>query len=189
MGIWNWKRGMGKSLKGGASSLHHFLFTNSYFPDNSFIIGCTKPVLLRNRASPDSFLRHASFDVMDIQMVDLRGQYLALKGEIDAAIAEVLASTRFIKGPIVGQLEWCVSKERVGRSPVAQGFRLGLSALFPKSSCWRIRDGRTRYVVRSPARFIGKNGDLELEKGNGEIVEGWRLFSSPFSIYKFLFPR
>ncbi len=42
---------------------------------------------------------------MDIQMVDLRGQYLALKGEIDAAIAEVLASTRFIKGPIVGQLE------------------------------------------------------------------------------------
>ncbi len=42
---------------------------------------------------------------MDIQMVDLRGQYLALKDEIDAAIAEVLASTRFIKGPIVGQLE------------------------------------------------------------------------------------
>ena len=42
---------------------------------------------------------------MDIQMVDLRGQYLALKEEIDAAIAEVLDSTRFIKGPIVGQLE------------------------------------------------------------------------------------
>jgi len=38
-------------------------------------------------------------------MVDLRGQYLALKEEIDAAIAEVLDSTRFIKGPIVGQLE------------------------------------------------------------------------------------
>lgn len=38
-------------------------------------------------------------------MVDLRGQYLALKEDIDAAIAEVLASTRFIKGPLVSQLE------------------------------------------------------------------------------------
>ena len=38
-------------------------------------------------------------------MVDLRGQYLALKEEIDAAIAEVLASARFIRGPLVGELE------------------------------------------------------------------------------------
>ena len=38
-------------------------------------------------------------------MVDLRGQYLALKEEIDAAIAEVLHSTRFIRGPLVGELE------------------------------------------------------------------------------------
>ena len=42
---------------------------------------------------------------MNIQMVDLRGQYLALKEEIDAAIAEVLDSTRFIRGPVVGTLE------------------------------------------------------------------------------------
>jgi len=38
-------------------------------------------------------------------MVDLRGQYLALKAEIDAALAEVLDTTHFIKGPIVGKLE------------------------------------------------------------------------------------
>ena len=42
---------------------------------------------------------------MDIQMVDLRGQYLAIKEEIDDAVAEVLGSTRFIRGPVVGKLE------------------------------------------------------------------------------------
>ena len=42
---------------------------------------------------------------MDIQMVDLRGQYRALKEEIDAAIAEVLDTARFIRGPVVGDLE------------------------------------------------------------------------------------
>ena len=42
---------------------------------------------------------------MDIQMVDLRGQYLALKEEIETAIAGVLDSTRFIRGPVVGELE------------------------------------------------------------------------------------
>ena len=42
---------------------------------------------------------------MDIQMVDLRGQYLAIKEEIDDAVAEVLGSARFIRGPVVGKLE------------------------------------------------------------------------------------
>jgi dTDP-4-amino-4,6-dideoxygalactose transaminase len=42
---------------------------------------------------------------MDIQMVDLHGQYLAIKDEVDAAIQDVLDSTRFIKGPVVGQFE------------------------------------------------------------------------------------
>ena len=42
---------------------------------------------------------------MKIQMVDLRGQYLKLKDEIDAAIHDVLDSARFIRGPIVSQFE------------------------------------------------------------------------------------
>ncbi|HMB90059.1 MAG TPA: DegT/DnrJ/EryC1/StrS family aminotransferase, partial [Rhodothermales bacterium] len=42
---------------------------------------------------------------MDIQMVDLRGQYLAIKDEIDAAIQAEIDGTRFIKGPMVGQFE------------------------------------------------------------------------------------
>ena len=38
-------------------------------------------------------------------MVDLRGQYLAIRDEVDAAIEEVLTSATFIKGPLVGQFE------------------------------------------------------------------------------------
>ncbi len=38
-------------------------------------------------------------------MVDLQGQYLAIKAEIDAAIQEVLDSTHFIKGGVVSRFE------------------------------------------------------------------------------------
>lgn len=41
----------------------------------------------------------------NIQMVDLRGQYLAIKNEIDSAIQDVLDSTAFIRGPIVDRFE------------------------------------------------------------------------------------
>lgn len=40
-----------------------------------------------------------------IQMVDLQGQYEALKAEIDAGIAAVMAHARFINGPEVGLFE------------------------------------------------------------------------------------
>lgn len=40
-----------------------------------------------------------------IQMVDLGRQYRAIKGEIDAAIQEVLEGTRFIKGPQVQEFK------------------------------------------------------------------------------------
>ncbi len=41
----------------------------------------------------------------DIKMVDLRGQYLAIKNEIDDAIQTVLDETHFIKGPPVKAFE------------------------------------------------------------------------------------
>ncbi len=41
----------------------------------------------------------------DIQMVDLRGQYLRIKDEMDAALAQVLNSARFIRGPVVSRFE------------------------------------------------------------------------------------
>ena len=46
---------------------------------------------------------------MDLQMVDLRGQYLAIKDEIDAAIQDVIDATSFIKGPVVGEFECALS--------------------------------------------------------------------------------
>lgn len=40
-----------------------------------------------------------------IQMVDLQGQYEAIKDEIDAGIAQVIRSAKFINGPEVGLFE------------------------------------------------------------------------------------
>lgn len=42
---------------------------------------------------------------MNIPMVDLKGQYLSLKNEIDAAMLEALGETRFILGPNVQAFE------------------------------------------------------------------------------------
>ncbi len=41
----------------------------------------------------------------DIRMVDLKGQYLRIKDDIDRAILEVVEDTRFIKGPVLGKFE------------------------------------------------------------------------------------
>lgn len=38
-----------------------------------------------------------------IQMVDLHGQYMRIKAEVDAAVAEVIDSSAFINGPAVGR--------------------------------------------------------------------------------------
>lgn len=43
---------------------------------------------------------------MNIKMVDLYGQYLGIRDEIDRAMAEVVESSSFIKGPAVEQLEF-----------------------------------------------------------------------------------
>ena len=42
---------------------------------------------------------------MNIQMVDLSGQYLRIKEEIDEALDKVLTSARFIRGPVVSRFE------------------------------------------------------------------------------------
>ena len=45
-----------------------------------------------------------------MQFVDLKGQYNKIKPEVDAAIAEVLAGTAFIKGPQVALFEENLSR-------------------------------------------------------------------------------
>src|SRR5258708_3331811 len=60
---------------------------------------------------------------MDIKMVDLQGQYLRIKNEIDAAIQEVLMSTSFIQGPQVKSFADALSKYNQGVNviPCANG--------------------------------------------------------------------
>ncbi len=47
---------------------------------------------------------------MNIKMVDLHGQYLRIKPEIDLAIQQVLDSTAFIQGPQVGEFATALSR-------------------------------------------------------------------------------
>ena len=47
---------------------------------------------------------------MNVPLLDLKAQYLSIKPEIDAAIAEVVASQKFILGPQVKALEEAVAK-------------------------------------------------------------------------------
>ncbi len=70
---------------------------------------------------------HAHGRFMDLQMVDLRGQYLAIKDEIDAAIQEVIDATQFIRGPVVSRFE----EELAGYlgGPYALGVANGTDAL------------------------------------------------------------
>ena len=42
---------------------------------------------------------------MNIQMVDLKNQYLKIKNEIDSAVKEVIDSSQFIMGKKVGEFE------------------------------------------------------------------------------------
>ncbi len=59
----------------------------------------------------------------EIKMVDLQGQYLRIKDEIDAAIQEVLMSTAFIQGPQVQSFAAALSKYNQGVNviPCANG--------------------------------------------------------------------
>jgi dTDP-4-amino-4,6-dideoxygalactose transaminase len=61
--------------------------------------------------------------VKEIKMVDLQGQYLRIKNEIDAAIQEVLMSTAFIQGPQVKLFADALSKYSQGVNviPCANG--------------------------------------------------------------------
>ena len=46
-----------------------------------------------------------TFDLVDVPFADLHAQYLSIKEEIDAAIAEVIRTSAFIRGPYVQRFE------------------------------------------------------------------------------------
>ena len=64
---------------------------------------------------------------MSIQMVDLRGQYLRIKDEIDTAISQVLDSTHFIRGPVLSRFETALAAYT--KSEYAIGVANGTDAL------------------------------------------------------------
>jgi len=69
-----------------------------------------------------------------IPILDLKAQYEAIKDELHAAITEVLESTQFILGPVVGELEqrvaaYCGCKYGVGVASGTDALRLTLMAL------------------------------------------------------------
>ena len=70
---------------------------------------------------------------MTIPLVDLRAQYLGVKGEIDAAMARVLARASFVHAEEVALLErdlakYCKVKEAVGVSSGSEALRLAMLA-------------------------------------------------------------
>lgn len=58
---------------------------------------------------------------MNIEMVDLRGQYQAIRREVDAAMDSVLESAAFIRGPQVGEFECKLAEHLEGRYALGLG--------------------------------------------------------------------
>ena len=87
---------------------------------------------------------------MNIPMVDLKGQYLALKDEIDSALLEGLSATQFILGPNVQAFE----KEAADYLGVAHavGVASGTDALHLALAAAGIGEGDE--VITTPFTFI-----------------------------------
>lgn len=73
-------------------------------------------------------------DMTELRMVDLRGQYLRLLGEIERGWGAVMESCRFINGPEVGELELALAEFTGARHVVTCGngtdaLRIALMAL------------------------------------------------------------
>jgi dTDP-4-amino-4,6-dideoxygalactose transaminase len=71
---------------------------------------------------------------LSIPQVDLRAEYAAIKDEIDAAIAAVVAQTAFIRGPFTTAFEkdwaaYCGASHAVGCANGTAAIQLALAAL------------------------------------------------------------
>ena len=68
-----------------------------------------------------------------IPMVDLAAQYARIRGELDAAVAEVVASAHFVRGPACRELErefaaWCGAEAACGVANGTDALTLALKA-------------------------------------------------------------
>ena len=95
-------------------------------------------------------------DPIAVPLLDLKPQYLALKPEIDAAVADVIASQYFILGPAVEKFEtacadYCNTAHAIGVSS-------GTDALIVAMMAMGIGEGDE--VITSPYTFFGTVGSI-----------------------------
>ena len=88
--------------------------------------------------------------VANVPLVDLKAEYAAIKGEIDAAIQDVIAETAFVRGPFARRFEeewarYCGASHAVGCANGTVAISLALEALGV---------GRGDEVITTPSTFI-----------------------------------
>ena len=93
---------------------------------------------------------------MNVPLLDLKAQYAAIKAEVDAGIAEVLASQRFILGPKVEQCEKEIA--RYSACSYAVGMSSGSDALVACLMAENIGTGDE--VITTPYTFFATAGAI-----------------------------